>query len=140
MDMKTVQMKTVQMKIELVVIPVADVDRARAFYVETLGWHGDVDVQPAPGVRVVQVTPPASACSIGFGSGIPVYDAIASPIANLHLVVEDIEATRTDLLARGVQVGGITDVGGGVRYAGFTDPDGNGLLLQEMSWRTGSAF
>ena len=68
------------MKIELVVIPVADVDRAKTFYVETLGWHGDVDVQPAPGVRVVQVTPPASACSIGFGSGIPVYDA-ASPAA-----------------------------------------------------------
>jgi len=132
-------MKAVQMKIELVVIPVADVDRAKAFYVETLGWHGDVDVQPAPGVRVVQVTPAGSGCSIGFGSGIPVYDA-ASPAANLHLVVEDIEAVRTDLLARGVEVGGITDVGGGVRYAGFTDPDGNGLLLQEMSWRAGAAY
>ena len=127
------------MKIELVVIPVADVERAKAFYIETLGWHGDVDVQPAPGVRVVQVTPAGSACSIGFGSGIPVYDA-ASPAANLHLVVEDIEAARTELLARGVEVGGITDVGGGVRYAGFTDPDGNGLLLQEMSWRTGAAY
>jgi predicted enzyme related to lactoylglutathione lyase len=87
----------------------------------------------------VQVTPAGSACSIGFGSGIPVYDA-ASPAANLHLVVEDIEAVRSDLLARGVAVGGITDVGGGVRYAGFTDPDGNGLLLQEMSWRTGTAY
>jgi len=127
------------MKIELVVIPVADVDRAKKFYVETLGWHGDVDVQPAPGVRVVQVTPGGSACSIGFGSGIPVYDA-ASPAANLHLVVEDIEAVRADLLARGVEVGGITDVGGGVKYAAFTDPDGNGLLLQEMSWRTGAAY
>ena len=128
-----------RMKLELVVIPVADVDRAKAFYVDTLGWHGDVDVQPAPGVRVVQVTPPASACSIGFGSGIPVYDA-ASPAANLHLVVEDIEAVRADLLGRGVQVSGITDVGGGVRYAGFSDPDGNGLLLQEMAWRTGDAY
>ena len=127
------------MKLELVVLPVADVDRAKAFYVETLGWHGDVDVQPAPGVRVVQVTPGGSGCSIGFGSGIPVYDA-ASPAANLHLVVEDIEAVRTDLLARGVEVGGIVDVGGGVRYAGFTDMDGNGLLLQEMSWRTGAAY
>jgi predicted enzyme related to lactoylglutathione lyase len=132
-------MKAAQMKIELVVILVADVDRAKAFYVETLGWHGDVDVQPAPGVRVVQVTPDGSACSIGFGSGIPVYDA-ASPAANLHLVVEDIEAVRADLLARGVEVSGITDVGGGVRYAGFADPDGNGLLLQEMSWRTGAAY
>ena len=132
-------MNAARMKLELVVIPVADVDRAKAFYVDTLGWHGDVDVQPAPGVRVVQVTPPASACSIGFGSGIPVYDA-ASPAADLHLVVEDIEAVRTDLLGRGVQVGGITDVGGGVRYAGFNDPDGNGLLLQEMAWRTGDAY
>ena len=131
--------KAAHMKIELVVIPVADVDRAKAFYVETLGWHGDVDVQPAPGVRVVQVTPTGSACSIGFGSGIPVYDA-ASPAANLHLVVEDIEAVRADLLARGVEVGGITDVGGGEKYAAFTDPDGNGLLLQEMSWRTGAAY
>lgn len=128
------------LKLEMVVIPVADVDRAKAFYVETLGWNGDVDVQPAPGIRVVQVTPPASACSIGFGSGIPVYDAIANPIANLHLVVEDIEAARVELLEAGVEVGAITDVGGGVRYAGFTDPDGNGLLLQEMSWRTGPAF
>jgi catechol 2,3-dioxygenase-like lactoylglutathione lyase family enzyme len=128
-----------EMKLELVVIPVADVDRAKAFYVETLGWHGDVDVQPAPGVRVVQVTPPGSACSLGFGEGIPVYDA-ASPAANLHLVVEDLAATRIDLLARGVEVGGVVDVGGGVRYAGFQDPDGNGLLLQEMAWRRGDTF
>ncbi|RIX28859.1 VOC family protein [Amnibacterium setariae] len=128
-----------EMKLELVVIPVADVDRAKAFYLETLGWHGDVDVQPAPGVRVVQVTPPGSACSLGFGAGIPVYDA-ASPAANLHLVVEDLAATRADLLARGVEVGGVVDVGGGVRYAGFQDPDGNGLLLQEMAWRRGGTF
>lgn len=128
------------MKLELVLIPVADVDRAKAFYVETLGFTGDVDVQPAPGVRVVQVTPPGSACSIGFGSGMPAYDAIGSPIANLHLVVEDIEGTRAALLERGVEVGPISDVGGGVRYAGFSDPDGNGLLLQEMAWRRGDTF
>ena len=128
-----------EMKLELVVIPVADVDRAKAFYVETLGWHGDVDVQPASGVRVVQVTPPGSACSLGFGEGIPVYDA-ARPAANLHLVVEDLAATRADLLGRGVEVGGVVDVGGGVRYAGFEDPDGNGLLLQEMAWRRGETF
>jgi catechol 2,3-dioxygenase-like lactoylglutathione lyase family enzyme len=128
------------MKLELVVIPVADVDRAKAFYVDVLGFTGDVDVQPMAGVRVVQVTPPGSACSIGFGSGLPVYDAIPSPIGNLHLVVEDLEATRAQLLERGVAVGPVADVGGGVRYAGFTDPDGNGLLLQEMAWRTGPAF
>jgi catechol 2,3-dioxygenase-like lactoylglutathione lyase family enzyme len=129
-----------EMKLELVVIPVADIDRAKAFYVETLGWHGDVDVRPAPGVRVVQVTPPGSACSIGFGEGVPVYDDIASPIATLHLVVEDLATTRADLRSRGVEVGGIVDVGGGVLYAGFEDPDGNGLLLQEMAWRRGDTF
>ena len=127
-------------KLELVVVPVADVDRAKAFYVETLGWNADVDVQPAPGVRVVQVTPQGSACSVGFGSGIPVYDAIPSPIGNLHLVVDDLDATRSELLGRGVEVGPVVDVGGGVRYAGFTDPDGNGLLLQEMAWRRGDAY
>ncbi len=128
------------MKLELVVIPVADVDRAKAFYVDVLGFAGDVDVQPMPGVRVVQVTAPGSACSLGFGSGLPVYDGIAAPLRNLHLVVADLDAVREELLRRGVEVGAISDVGGGVRYAGFSDPDGNGLLLQEMAWRRGDAF
>ena len=128
------------MKLELVVIPVDDVDRAKAFSVETLGFAADVDVNPMPGVRVVQVTAPGSACSIGFGSGLPVYDRIPAPLRDLHLGVEDLEATRDELQRRGVAVGAISDVGGGVRYAGFQDPDGNGLLLQEMAWRRGEAY
>jgi catechol 2,3-dioxygenase-like lactoylglutathione lyase family enzyme len=128
------------MKLELVLLPVADVDRAKAFYVETLGFAADVDVRPAPGVRVVQVTPPGSACSLGFGEGLFAYDASGAAIRNLHLVVADLDRTRDELLARGVEVEPISDVGGGVRYAGFSDPDGNGLLLQEMAWRTGDAY
>ncbi len=129
------------MKLELVPIPVADVDRAKAFYVERLGFVEDVDVRPADGVRVVQVTPPGSACSIGMGTGLPAYDDMApGSTKGLHLVVADIEQARADLLGRGVDVGEVVDVGGGVKYAWLTDPDGNTLTLQEMAWRTGDAF
>jgi predicted enzyme related to lactoylglutathione lyase len=128
------------MKLELVPVPVADVDRAKAFYAEQLGFTVDVDVRPAAGVRVVQLTPPGSACSIGFGTGLPVYEAPPGSVRGLHLVVADIDAARAELIARGVEVGPVQDVGGGVRYAGFSDPDGNGLTLQEMPWRTGEAF
>ncbi|MEO6880258.1 MAG: VOC family protein [Mycobacteriaceae bacterium] len=129
------------MKLELVPIPVADVDRAKAFYVEQLGFVADVDVRPVDGVRVVQVTPPGSACSVGFGEGLPAYDeAPAGSAKALHLVVNDIEAARAELLGRGVEVGPVQDVGGGVRYAGFADPDGNTLTMQEMAWRTGEKF
>ncbi|WP_176450025.1 VOC family protein [Geodermatophilus saharensis] len=128
------------MKLELVPVPVADVDRAKAFYVERLGFVEDVDVSPADGVRVVQLTPPGSACSIGLGTGLPVYGAAPGSIRGLHLVVPDIECARADLLARGAEVGEVVDVGGGVRYAGITDPDGNTLTLQEMAWRTGDAY
>ena len=129
------------MNLDLVPIPVADVDRAKAFYVERLGFVEDVDVRPADGVRVVQLTPPGSACSIGMGTGLPAYDDMApGAIKGLHLVVADIEQARADLLGRGVDVGEVVDVGGGVRYAWLADPDGNTLTLQEMAWRTGDAF
>jgi predicted enzyme related to lactoylglutathione lyase len=128
------------MKLELVPIPVADVDRAKAFYVEQLGFVADVDVRPADGVRVVQLTPPGSACSIGMGTGLPVYEAPPGSIRGLHLVVDDIDRARDELVGRGVDVDDVVDVGGGVRYAGFEDPDGNTLTLQEMPWRTGDAF
>lgn len=129
------------MKLELVPIPVTDVDRAKAFYVDCLGFVEDVDVRPAEGVRVVQLTPPGSACSIGLGTGLAAYDeALPGSIKALHLVVNDIEQARAMLVARGVQVGPVHDVGGGVKYAGFADPDGNTLTLQEMSWRTGEQF
>ncbi len=130
-----------EMKLELVPIPVGDVDRAKAFYVERLGFVEDVDVRPADGVRVVQLTPPGSACSIGMGTGLPAYDDMPpGAIKGLHLVVADIERARADLVGRGVDVGEVVDVGGGVRYAWLTDPDGNTLTLQEMAWRTGEAF
>ncbi|MCW2700850.1 MAG: Glyoxalase/bleomycin resistance protein/dioxygenase [Blastococcus sp.] len=128
------------MRLELVPVPVADVDRAKAFYAEKLGFVVDVDVSPADGVRVVQLTPPGSACSIGIGSGLPVYEAPPGSIRGLHLVVADIERARAELVARGVDVGAVTDVGGGVLYASFEDLDGNTFTLQEMPWRTGDAF
>jgi catechol 2,3-dioxygenase-like lactoylglutathione lyase family enzyme len=129
-----------QMKLELVIMPVADVDRAKAFYVDQLHFVADVDVTPAEGVRVVQVTPPGSRCSIGFGSGLPAYDdMVPGSVRGVHLVVDDVETVRTALAALGVEIGVVEDVGGGVKYAGFSDPDGNSLVLQEMAWRTGEA-
>lgn len=128
------------MKLELVPVPVSDVDRAVAFYADRLGFVVDVDVSPADGVRVVQLTPPGSACSIGLGTGLAAYGAEPGSVRGLHLVVDDIERARAELAGRGVEIGELQDVGGGVRYAGFQDPDGNGWTLQEMAWRTGDAF
>ncbi|WP_138733252.1 VOC family protein [Modestobacter excelsi] len=129
-----------EMKLELVPVPVTDVDRALAFYAEQLGFVVDVDVRPADGVRVVQLTPPGSACSIGLGTGLAAYEAPPGSLRGLHLVVTDITAARAELVGRGVDVGAVTDVGGGVLYASIEDPDGNTLTLQEMPWRTGEAF
>ena len=128
------------MKLELVVLPVADVDRAKAFYVDVLDFVADVDVQPGPGIRVVQVTPRGSGCSLGFGQGLGAYDGVPGTVRNLHLVVADLDAAREQLVSRGVEVGAILAPPGGVRWAEFSDPDGNGFVLQEMSWRTGDAF
>lgn len=129
------------MKLELVPIAVSDVDRAKAFYTDRLEFVEDVDVRPAPGVRVVQLTPPGSACSIGMGTGLPAYENTPpGAVKGLHLVVADVEQARAELIGRGVDVGEVEDVGGGVKYAGLVDPDGNTLVLQEMSWRTGDRF
>ncbi|MPQ97574.1 glyoxalase [Modestobacter sp. I12A-02628] len=128
------------MKLELVPLPVADVDRATAFYAERLGFVVDVDVRPADGVRVVQLTPPGSACSISLGTGLDAYGGQPGSVRGLHLVVADIAQARADLVDRGVDVGPVQDVGGGVLYAGFADPDGNGWTLQQMPWRTGDAY
>jgi predicted enzyme related to lactoylglutathione lyase len=130
-----------QMKLELVPLPVADIDRAKDFYIRQLGFSEDVDVSPAEGLRVVQLTPPGSACSIGLGTGFAAYGGEPGSVRALHLVVADIEEARDALVERGVAVGDIEgDGGGGVRFAGFSDPDGNGWVLQEMSWRTGEAY
>ncbi|MGA8846569.1 MAG: VOC family protein [Nocardioides sp.] len=129
-----------QMKLELVPLPVSDVDRAIAFYADMLGFTTDVDVRPSEGVRVVQVTPGGSSCSIGFGTGLDVYAGVPGSVRGLHLVVEDLDEAHADLVRRGVAVGEIHDFGGGVRGASFADPDGNTFELQEMAWRKGPAF
>lgn len=129
------------MKLELIVLPVADVDRAKAFYRDQMRFVEDVDARPADGVRVVQLTAPGSACSVGMGSGLPIYaEMVPGSIRGLHLVVGDIEHARAELLARDVDVSDVQDVGGGVKYAGLSDPDGNSWTLQEMAWRTGDAY
>src|SRR5690348_15111591 len=121
--------------LKLVLVPVSDIDRAKAFYSERAGFHVDVDVRPADGVRVVQLTPPGSACSIILTTGIPWLDMPPGSLRGLHLVVSDIEEARAALIERGTEVGPVEDMGG-VFYASFADPDGNTWTLQHMSWRT----
>ena len=120
------------MKLELVPVPVTDIDRARAFYVEKVGFHADHDTQPGNGIRVLQLTPPGSACSIVIGSGLGEISEIKpGSIKGLHLVVENIVESREALLGRGVDVGEVRDMGG-ILFARFADPDGNSWLLQEI--------
>jgi predicted enzyme related to lactoylglutathione lyase len=129
-----------QMKLELIPLPVLDVDRAIAFYADKLGFDKDVDVEPVEGVRVVQLTPEGSGCSIGFGTGMEVYRGEPGSVRGLHLVVEDIDEARAELVRRGVEVSEVHEFGGGVRGADFSDPDGNSWELQEMAWRKGAQF
>ncbi|MEV0799169.1 VOC family protein [Kribbella sp. NPDC050281] len=120
--------------LELIPVPVTDIDRAKRFYSEQAGFHVDVDVSPADGVRVVQLTPPGSFCSITLLQGLPMMDMEPGSLRGLHLVVKDIEAARQELIGRGVEVGETEDLGG-VFYAWFQDPDGNTWTLQHMPWR-----
>ncbi|MER6472608.1 VOC family protein [Streptomyces collinus] len=141
------------MRLEVVVIPVADVDRARGFY-ETLGWRLDADFVAEDGLRVVQLTPPGSACAVIFGDGVSA--APPGSVEGLHLVVTDIEAARKELEGNGVPVSEVFhDAGGVFHHAGtaqrvpgpdperrsynsfvsFSDPDGNGWILQEITER-----
>lgn len=120
-----------EMRLELVPIPVSDVDRAKAFY-EKAGFQLNVDVRPIDTMRVVQFTPPGSACSIVFGTGMgEITDMKPGSVKGLHLVVADMEVARSALVERGVEVGAVEDTQG-VKYAGFSDPDGNLWLLQEF--------
>ena len=143
------------MKLEVVVVPVSDVDRAKNFY-RRLGFREDIDYVASNGYRVVQLTPPGSACSIIFGKGVT--SAQPGSIDRLVLAVDDIDAARDALLARGVEVRVFHDAGGGLgggfyartearapgpdpqrrsyaSYASFSDPDGNRWLLQEITER-----
>jgi predicted enzyme related to lactoylglutathione lyase len=120
------------MKLELVPVPVSDVDRAKAFYVEKAGFTLEVDVRPTDTMRVVQLTPPGSACSIVFGTGMGDITAMRpGSVKGLHLVVADIHQAREALVKRGLEVAEVWDIQG-VKYAGFSDPDGNSWLLQEF--------
>lgn len=133
-------------KLELIVLPVSDVDRAKEFYEERAGFRLDVDTSPMEGFRVVQLTPPGSACSISFGTGLT--DVSPGSYKGLHLVVSDIVAAREELVGRGVEVGEIRHVADGEwqqgpqpdredynSFAEFSDPDGNVWLLQEVRSR-----
>jgi catechol 2,3-dioxygenase-like lactoylglutathione lyase family enzyme len=122
------------MKLELVPLPVSDVDRAKAFY-EAAGFGNVIDRQVSETMRVVQLTPPGSSCAVVFGTGMgPLTDMTPGSLKGLHLVVEDIVEAREALLANGVAVNDVEDMGG-VSYASFSDPDGNLWMLQQ--WPAG---
>ena len=126
-----------EMKLELVPIPVSDVERAKAFYIDKLGFNMDVEVQPGNGVWFVQLTPPGSACSIVIGTGLPVFAEVQpGGVKGLHLVVADVRKAREMLAGRGVEVGEVEEHGRGVKYVPFSDPDGNSWVFQEMPWRS----
>ena len=119
------------MKLEVVVLPVSDIDQAKAFYTEKMGFNCDHDTQPSEGVRVVQLTPPGSACSIVMGEGIgEMSEMVAGSIKGLHLVVDDLDTLRDTLIDRGIDVSDITEYPGGIKMAAFHDPDGNSWVLQ----------
>jgi len=141
------------MRLEVVVIPVSDVDKAKDFY-QGLGWRLDADVTPGPDYRVVQLTPPGSACSVVFGSGVS--PAVPGSVQGLHLVAADIDAARAELTARGAEVSEVFHDGSGIfhhagtqgrvtgpapghasygSFVSFADPDGNGWLVQEITTR-----
>lgn len=120
-----------EMKLELVPVPVSDVDRAKGFY-EKAGFEFGVDTQLSDTMRVVQFTPPGSACTIVFGTGMPgISDMKPGSVHGLHLVVNDIDEARQALTERGVEVDEVIDISQ-VKYAAFRDPDGNTWLLQEF--------
>lgn len=123
--------------LEVVVVGVSDVDRAKAFYTETVGFEVDHDLSPSDDIRVIQLTPPGSACSIVIGSGVA--PTPAGSQKGLQLVVADLDAARAQLADRGVEISDIQVLGppdrDGSRFAFFSDPDGNGWAVQEMRAR-----
>jgi catechol 2,3-dioxygenase-like lactoylglutathione lyase family enzyme len=135
---------TVDMKLEVVTLPVSDIDRAKRFY-QSLGWRLDADIVAGDSFRAVQLTPPHSACSVAFGKGLTTDEP--GSVQRLMLVVSDIQAARKDLIGRGVDVSEVFHLAGGrvpgpdpegrsyQTYAAFSDPDGNGWLLQEIKTR-----
>jgi len=135
---------TVDVKLEVVTLPVSDIDRAKRFY-QSLGWRLDADIVAGDAFRVVQVTPTHSGCSIAFGKGVTTGEP--GSVQRLILAVYDIDAARADLISRGAEVSEVFHLAGGrvpgpdpqgrsyQTYASFSDPDGNGWLLQEIKTR-----
>jgi catechol 2,3-dioxygenase-like lactoylglutathione lyase family enzyme len=124
----------VDLKLEVVPIPVSDVDAAKAFYTEKVGFNLDHDVRPSEGMRVVQMTPPGSACSVVVGEGLPLGDP--GSVRGVQLVVDDVDVVRDELATRGVSVGEVQQLGPegspGSRFCFFEDPEGNGWAVQEL--------
>ncbi len=126
-------MNPMQMKLELVAVPVSDVDRAKAFYTEKIGFHADHDQQVREDLRFVQLTPPGSACSIVIGVGITTMQP--GSLEGLLMVVSDVKAVRQELVKRGADISEI-DVQPWGSFAYFRDPDGNSWSLQQLPSRT----
>ena len=120
------------MKLELVAVPVTDVDRAKVFYVDQVGFVADMDQTVSDEIRFVQLTPRGSACSIAFGRGI--VDSVPGSLKGMQVVVADAEAAREELAGRGVEVSDVHDFPWG-RFVYFSDPDGNGWALQQLPAR-----
>ena len=123
-------MSKVQMKLELIAVPVSDVDRAKDFYVDKVGFNADHDHVVSDEIRFVQLTPPGSACSIAIGKGVTQRSEPGS-VEGLQMVVEDADAARAELAGRGVEVSEVQDFPWG-RFVFFQDPDGNGWALQQI--------
>jgi catechol 2,3-dioxygenase-like lactoylglutathione lyase family enzyme len=123
-------------KLELVPVPVSDVDRAKAFFTEKIGFNADHDHTVSDEIRFVQLTPPGSACSISLGKGIT--DATPGSVRGLQLVVPDVQQARRELLERGVEVGEVQDFPWG-SFVFFSDPDGNGWAVQGLPSATDGA-
>ena len=121
-----------EMKIEVVMVPVSDTDRAKAFYVDQVGFHADHDHRVSPELRFVQLTPPGSACSIAFGEGISTMPP--GSLQGVLLVIPDAAAARKELLERGVEASEVDEQSWG-RFVHFSDPDGNSWSLQELPKR-----
>jgi catechol 2,3-dioxygenase-like lactoylglutathione lyase family enzyme len=119
-----------EMRLEVVQVPVTDVDAAKSFYTEKLGFALDHDVEYIPGMRVVQLTPPGSAASIVIGTGMTTM--APGSLEGLQLVVPNMAATRAELLGRGAEISEVQDIGG-IAFAYFSDPDGNRWVLQETT-------
>jgi len=121
-------------RLEVIGLPVSDVDTSKDFYADRLGFNLDHDIEPGPGMRVVQLTPPGSPTSIVFGSGMPLGEP--GTTKGIQLVVDDIDAARAELAGRGVQITEVQQLGPegspGSRFAFFADPDGNGWSVQEF--------